>query len=72
MFPVWQKEQQLKYIDAFHTEWDIFGLECWKSSYKLTKIDTRDVLTWLNRQVNLKVAAGYYQADVNSPEHKRR
>jgi hypothetical protein len=58
MYPVWQKEQQPKYNDTFHTDWDIFSIETFPgtgldSPYKLSKIDIHDVLPWLYRQVDL-------------------
>lgn len=58
MYPVWQREQQAKYIDTFHTDWDIFGIETCPdtaadSLFKLSKIDIHDILPWLNRQVDL-------------------
>jgi len=58
MYPVWQKEQVHKYIDTFHTDWDIFGIEtCYDTRveplYKLSKLDIRNILSWLDRQVFL-------------------
>jgi hypothetical protein len=58
MYPVWQKEQQRKYIDTFHTDWEIFSIESLSgtgldSPYKLSKIDIDDVIPWLYRWVEL-------------------